>query len=77
MDRNASFSQEDARRLANSADAQQLLALLQRNNGEQLRTAMNQASTGDFDQVKKTLSAALADPEVRTLLQRLGGQYGV
>ena len=76
MDRNASFSQEDVRRLANSADAQQLLALLQRNNGEQLRTAMTQASAGDFDQVKKTLSAALADPEVRTLLQRLGGQYG-
>jgi hypothetical protein len=76
MDRNARFSPEDARRLANSEDAQHLLALLQRDNGEQLKAAMEQVSVGDYAQVKRTLSQALSDPEVRALLERMGGQYG-
>lgn len=76
MERKPNFSTEDVRRIANSADAQKLMTLLQRNNSEQLKNAMSQASAGDYAMVRKTLSDALADPEVRALLERIGGQYG-
>jgi hypothetical protein len=76
MERKPNFSPEDVRRIANSADAQKLMTLLQRNNSEQLKNAMSQASAGDYVMVRKTLSDALADPEVRALLERIGGQYG-
>jgi hypothetical protein len=76
MERKPNFSPEDVRRIANSTDAQKLMTLLQRNNSEQLKNAMSQASAGDYVMVRKTLSDALADPEVRALLERIGGQYG-
>jgi hypothetical protein len=76
MERKPNFSAEDVRRIANSTDAQKLMTLLQRNNSEQLKNAMSQASAGDYVMVRKTLSDALADPEVRALLERIGGQYG-
>jgi hypothetical protein len=76
MERKPNFSPEDVRRIANSAEAQKLMTLLQRNNSEQLKNAMSQASAGDYVMVRKTLSDALTDPEVRALLERIGGQYG-
>ena len=34
------------------------------------------SSVNDYVMVRKTLSDTLADPEVRALLERIGGQYG-
>lgn len=76
MEQNGNFSMEDARRIAESDAGQQLMSALRRNNGEQLKAAMAQASAGDYAQVQKTLSSALASPEIRELLKQLGGQYG-
>lgn len=76
MEQNGNFSMEDARRIAESDAGQQLMSALRRNNGEQLKAAMAQASAGDYAQVQKTLSSALAAPEIRELLKQLGGQYG-
>lgn len=76
MEQNGNFSLDDARRIAESETGQQLMSVLRRNNGEQLKAAMAQASAGDYAQVQKTLSSALASPEIRELLKQLGGQYG-
>ena len=76
MDRNSNFPPEDARRIANSKDAQQLMALLQKSNGDQLKVAMEQAPAGDYAQVQRTLADAMNNPQIRELLQRMGGQLG-
>lgn len=68
------FSMEEAMRMANSPAGQQLLALLQQNSSHDVDSAMKQAASGDYTQAKKILSALLADPKTRQLLQQLGGQ---
>lgn len=68
------FSLQEAMQLARSETGQQLLALLQSQNGDALRQAMNQAATGDYDQVKQTMSALLDNPKARALLEELRRQ---
>lgn len=60
-------------RLAQSPAGQQLLALLQKNSDEALQTAAAQVSAGDLSQAGKTLAPLLDDPEIKKLLQQLGG----
>ena len=67
------FSMQEAMRLAQSDAGQQLLKLLQQQNGTQLQQAMDQAAQGDYDQVKKTMASLLASPEVKALLNKMGG----
>lgn len=66
------FSMKDAMRMAQSKEGQQLLALLRSGNSEALDSAMTQAAAGDYEQVKQTLSALLASPDVRALLEKMG-----
>lgn len=68
---NQQFSMEDAKRLAQTEAGQKLLSLLQAQNAPQLQTAMQQASAGDYDQLKQTLSSLIASPEARALLKQL------
>lgn len=72
MEQNSEFSMQEAMRLARSPSGQQLLALLQKNGGTDLNTAMEQAAAGNYEQAKKALSSLLADPEVKKLLEQLG-----
>lgn len=65
------FSMDDAARLAQSEAAQQLFARLQQQNGDVLQQAMQQASEGNFDAVKQTVSRLLADPQTAALLGKL------
>ena len=65
------FSIEDAKRLAQTETGQKLVALLQSQNKQQLQTAMNQASSGDYEQLKKTLGTFMASPEAQALLRQL------
>lgn len=66
------FSMREAMRMAQSKEGQQLLALLRSGNDETLSSAMNQAAAGDYEQARQTLSALLADPQVRSLLEKMG-----
>ena len=66
------FLIQEALRLANTPTGQQLLALLQKNGGDDLNKAMNSAAAGNYDQAKQTLSALLTDPEAKKLLDQLG-----
>ena len=68
---NQHFSMEDAKRLAQSEAGQKLLALLQSQNGPQLQVAMEQASSGNYEQLKKTLSSLMASEDARKLLKQL------
>ena len=67
---------EDARRkamaFANSESGRQLLRELQRSHGTMLQNALNQASQGNYEAVKKTLSTLMEDPETRKLFESMG-----
>lgn len=65
------FSIEDAKRLAQTETGQKLVALLQSQNKQQLQTALNQASSGDYEQLKKALGTFMASPEAQALLRQL------
>ena len=65
------LSMDEAKRLAQTEAGQKLLSLLQSNSPRQLQTAMQQASSGDYDQLKKTLSSLIASPEAQSLLKQL------
>lgn len=72
MEQNISnFSIEEAKRMAQSKAGKQLIALLQAQNPQKMQSAMNQASSGDIEQLKQTLSAFIAAPEVQSLLKQL------
>ena len=68
------FSMADAMRLAQNPASKQLFDRLQTQNGAVFQQAMNQAAAGDYEQVKKTLSALLQDPQTQALLHQLGGK---
>ena len=65
------FSMEQAAALSKSAAAKELYALLQRTNGEQLRTAMEQASSGNYAGVKETMQQLMNSPQAQQLLKKL------
>lgn len=68
------FSMQDAMRLASTPAGRQLLAILQQSDSAAMRSAMEQASNGNYEQAKQVLGPLLASPEVQKLLQQLGGK---
>ena len=66
----------EAMRLAQTAEGQQLIRLLQASDAGNLQTAMNKAAAGDYQAAKQALSAVLSNPEARKLLLQLGGDHG-
>ena len=68
------FSMADAMRLAQNPASRQLIDQLQAQNGTALQQAMNQAAAGNYEQVKKTLSVLLQDPQTQALLRQLWGK---
>lgn len=63
----------EAMKLANTDAGKQLLALLQSQQQDALDTAMSQAQAGNYEAIKKTMSAALTSPEVQRLLRQMRG----
>ena len=68
------LSMQDALRLAKSEAGQQLFAALRAHNAPAMDRAMEQAAVGDYSQIKDTLSSLLASPEIKAMLEQLGGQ---
>ena len=64
---------QDAMRLAATPKGQQLLRQLQEQHGPLLQSAMQQAQSGDYEQVKQMLSGLLNSPEGKALLDQLRG----
>ena len=70
MEKNSqNFSMEDARMLANSPLGQQLFGLLQAKHPE----TVSQAASGNYEALQQSLGTLLSDPDIRALLQQLGG----
>ncbi len=67
------FSMQEAMRLASTPAGRQLFALLQQQNGDMLRQALNQAAAGDYANVQSTMAALLSDPAAQKLLAELRG----
>lgn len=68
------FSIEDALRLAKSPAGQQLLALMRQSDPNAIQKAMQQASSGDYSNIKETLAPLLASQDIQSLLRQMGGQ---
>ena len=63
-------------RMANTSEGRQLIALLQNQDPARIRQAAASASAGDFDQAKQALSGLMSIPEIRALLEQMGGNHG-
>lgn len=68
------FSMQEALRLAKSDAGQQLLAMLKAQNSDSLQKATDQAASGDYEAVTRTLSKFLASPEAQALMKQLEGK---
>ncbi len=74
MEKNSQdFSIKDAMRLAKSPAAKQLFETLQTQDPDSLNKAMAQAAAGNYAQVRESMSEMLANPQIRSLLEQLGG----
>lgn len=58
-------------KLAQSPAGQQLLSMLQSVKGDALDSALAQASAGNFEEAKTTLSSLLSTPQAQTLLRQM------
>lgn len=65
-------SMEQAKALAGSPAARELMALLRQKGGDELQNALNKAAQGDMESAKQALSPLLSSPEVQQLLKQLG-----
>lgn len=78
MEDRKGYSQEipmqEAMKIAASDEGKKLFATLQEQHGELIQTLMAQAQSGNFDQVKQTLSGLLNSPEGKSLREQLRGQ---
>lgn len=63
----------DLMKLAQSPAGQQLLALLQSTDDGSLENAVNQATAGNMESAKNTLSALLSSPQAQALLKQREG----
>ena len=65
-------SMAQAKALAGSPAARELMALLRQKGGDELQNALNKAAQGDMEAAKQALSPLLSSPEVQQLLKQLG-----
>lgn len=66
----------EAMRLANTPAGKQLISMLQSRNTGQLQQAAESASAGNYDHAKQALAEFMRNPEIRALLEQLGGSHG-
>ena len=67
---------QQARKLAQSPEGQQLAARLQQLGGGNMQQAMDAAAAGNMAPAKQVLNALMQDPEARSLLEKLGKIHG-
>ena len=70
------FSVQEAQRLANTPQGQELMRRLREKDNAALEKAMADASAGNFREAGKALSSLLSSPEIRQLIRQLGGKDG-
>ena len=73
-EKNVPFSKSDLAALARSPAGQALYTQLQQRNEADLRRAMTLAASGDMNGAGAILAPLLSDPEIRGMVERLGGR---
>lgn len=68
----AAPTMEQAKALAGSPAARELMALLRQKGGDVLQNALNKAAQGDMEAAKQALSPLLSSPDIQQLLKQLG-----
>ena len=68
------FSMQEALRLANSPAGQQLLAMLRSTDSDRLDQAAAEVSAGNYADASKTIRQLLSSPEIRKILDDMGGK---
>lgn len=68
------LSMEKLKELSTSSIGQALLSQLQNQKSKELEDAVKQAQTGDFEQVKRSVSDFLRTPAGQELMKQLRGQ---
>ena len=67
----SSMDYSEILRLAQTDAGRQLIALVQKQGGQQLNSAMQQASEGDYRQLQQTVREFLRTPEAKALAEKL------
>lgn len=70
------FSMEDAMRFVNSPAGKQLMAMLQKSNGDAVKKAMDQAAKGNMDEAKDAIKSMTLTEDMKNLLKQQGGFHG-
>ena len=73
-EKNVPFSKSDLAALARSPAGQALYAQLQQQNEADLRRAMTLAASGDMNGAGAILAPRLSDPNIKAMIERLGGR---
>ena len=66
------FSIQQAMKLAQTPEGQQLIAALKKEAGSEVQNAVKKAAAGNMEDAKQTVSSLLKHPEIRSLLDKLG-----
>ena len=67
------FSMEQAMAFAASPAGQQLIRMLQQQNGAEFSKAQQYAAAGNMDGARSELASLLKDPKVLAILKQFGG----
>lgn len=62
------------RKIAQSAEGQRLIELLQGQNNQKVQSVMDQASAGNFNEAGKLIQGLLANSEIKTLVEQIRGE---
>lgn len=65
---------EEAMKLASSPEGKVLLSQLQQQYGQQVESAIAQAQSGNYEQVKSTLASIMETPIGKAIMEQLRGQ---
>ncbi len=66
-------SMQDIMRLAQTQEGQQLIETLKQQNNPLLQELISSASQGNFMRARVILNALMEDPQVQSILNRMGG----
>ena len=72
-EQSGTISMEEAKRLAQSDAGKKLYSALQQSHREQLQSAMEQATAGNYSAVRETITQMMNTPEVKAFLRQMGG----
>lgn len=72
--KNITFSESQIKQVLGSPEGRQLLALLSKGGGKELRMAAEEFKKGNFDAAQKILQPIVETPEASSLMEKINGK---